>query len=63
MQKGAEQSLGLADLEDGKPPLLVFVGLQVGKLSGELFLCDTIVDRNIEDFFGTARDDGHCRRV
>lgn len=53
----------LVDLEENEPNLLVLLGPQVERASGDLVLCDIVIDGSLDDAFGTALNISHVRKV
>lgn len=58
-----ERILKSVDLEDDEPSFLPSVSLRVKRASGDLYFCDILADKSLEDFFSTALDESRDRRV
>lgn len=60
---GMNRILGFVDLEDGERDLFASVGFRVERAKGDLFSCDIVVGKSLDDVFKTAPDVGHDERV
>lgn len=63
LRNGAKRILDFIDLQDGELDFFPSVDLQFERANGDLFSCDVVVDRNLEDVFETALDVPNDRKV
>lgn len=63
LRMGAERILNFASLKDGEPSFAASVGLQIKGANGDLLPYDIVVERDLEDVFGSAFGVVQHRRV